>query len=249
MLVHLLELRRRAMLVMSVFAALFILFFYFANDLFSFIISPLLHALPFNNSLIATQITSPVLTPLKLAANLAMITCTPYALFQLWQFTAPALYKNERQHILIPVVSSLLLFCIGMAFCFYGVLPFMFQFFVSALPNQVKMMPDIGNAVDFITRMLLIFGLCFQVPLLCWMLVRLQWLTLASLKQIRPYVIVMAFTVGMLLTPPDVLSQIMLAVPLCVLYESGILLARWQPALRVNQNVVTVDSQSLNNKG
>jgi len=238
MLIHLLELRRRAMWVISVFATLFVLFFYFANALFSFIISPLLQALPYNHSLIATQIAAPVLTPLKLAADLALIACTPYALFQLWQFVAPALYPRERQHIALPVVSSLSLFCIGMLFCFYLVLPFMFQFFAGALPPHVKMMPDIANAVDFITRMLLIFGLCFQVPLICWMLVRMQWLTLTTLKQIRPYVIVSAFTVGMLLTPPDVLSQVMLALPLCLLYELGIILVYLHSGKRLKERAL-----------
>lgn len=247
MLIHLLELRRRAILVISLFAALFVLFFYFANSLFSFIISPLLQALPQGNALIATQVASPVLTPLKLAADLALLACMPFGLFQLWQFVAPALYRQERQSLLLPVVGSLSLFCLGMLFCFYLVLPFMFQFFAAALPPHVKMMPDITNAVDFITRMLLIFGLSFQVPLICWTLVRLQWMTLATLKQIRPYVIVMAFIVGMLLTPPDVLSQVMLALPLCMLYELGILLVRWQPAIKAPENepiVVTYDEKT-----
>lgn len=224
MLTHLLELRRRTLHVMIAFVALFLLFFFFAPNLFHQLVSPLLHVLPMHDPLIATQITTPLLIPIKLAADAAMLCATPYALLQIWSFAAPGLYQRERSTLRWAILGSMLLFVIGVLFCFYVVLPFMLQFFAQAVPAGVRLMPDITYAVDFITRMLLLFGICFQVPLLCVFLVHLQLTNVTTLKTIRPYVIVAAFTIGMLLTPPDVLSQIMLAVPLCLLYELGIIL-------------------------
>ncbi|WED42987.1 twin-arginine translocase subunit TatC [Legionella cardiaca] len=225
MLNYLLELRRRALLVVFFFTAFFFFFFFFANDLFQTLVAPLLGALGSKDSLIATQITSPVLTPLKLAADAAMLCTAPFALLQLWQFIAPGLYRHERYNLRSAILISLSLFLLGMLFCYYIVLPFMFQFFAKAVPLSVRLLPDMAYALDFITRMLLLFGLCFQVPLVCLTLVRLNWVDVDLLKKIRPYIIVAAFTMGMLLTPPDVLSQIMLAVPLCLLYELGLVLA------------------------
>lgn len=225
MLSHLLELRRRTLHVLVVFAALCLLFFFFAPSLFHQLISPLLRVLPLHDSLIATQLTTPLLIPIKLAANAATLCTAPYALLQLWYFASPGLYRQERHSLRWAILGSMTLFCTGVLFCFYVVLPFMLQFFAHTVPVGVRLMPDIAYAVDFITRMLLLFGLCFQVPLLCLLLVHLQFITIAILKVIRPYVIIAAFTIGMLLTPPDVVSQIMLAVPLCLLYELGIILA------------------------
>ncbi|HHF7347501.1 TPA: twin-arginine translocase subunit TatC [Legionella feeleii] len=230
MLSHLLELRKRALHIIITFFSFFLLFFFCANDLFHALISPLINALPKEYSLIATQITSPVLTPIKLAADAAMLCTAPFALLQLWCFVAPGLYRHERYNLRGALTGSLLLFVLGVLFCFYLVLPFMFQFFAKAVPLGVKFMPDMTYALDFITRMLLLFGFCFQVPLLCLTLVRLGWIDVHALKKVRPYVIVAAFTIGMLLTPPDVFSQIMLAVPLCLLYELGIILAKYTPS-------------------
>ena len=225
MLTHLLELRRRTLYVITAFIALFMLFFFFAPNLFHQLISPLLYVLPMHDPLIATQITTPLLIPIKLAADAAMLFTAPYALLQIWYFTSPGLYRRERNSLRWAIFGSILLFCTGVVFCFYVILPFMLQFFAAAVPAGVRLMPDITYAVDFITRMLMLFGLCFQVPLLCLFLVHFQLVNISTLKTIRPYVIVAAFTIGMLLTPPDVLSQIMLAVPLCLLYELGVILA------------------------
>lgn len=225
MLNHLLELRRRTLRVIVVFAALCLLFFFFAPNLFHQLVLPLLRVLPVHDTLIATQLTTPLLTPLRLAADTAMLCTAPYALLQLWSFASPGLYHRERKHLGWAILGSMVLFIMGVVFCFYVVLPFMLQFFAHAVPVGVRLMPDIAYAVDFITRMLLLFGLCFQVPLLCLVLVYLGLTDIKTLKKIRPYIIVAAFTIGMLLTPPDVLSQIMLAVPLCLLYEVGIILA------------------------
>lgn len=225
MLTHLIELRRRTLHVMAAFIALFLLFFFFAPNLFHQLVSPLLHVLPLHDPLIATQITTPLLIPIKLAADAAILCTTPYALLQIWWFASPGLYQQERSTLRWAILGSILLFVVGVLFCFYVVLPFMLQFFAQAVPPGVRFMPDITYAVDFITRMLLLFGICFQVPLLCVFLVYLELIDIAALKTLRPYVIVAAFVIGMLLTPPDVLSQVMLAVPLCILYELGIILA------------------------
>ncbi len=225
MLSHLLEFRRRILQIFACFIMMFAIFFFLAPDLFHTMVLPLLKVLPANDALIATQITTPFLTPVKLAANAALLCTAPFVLWHVWRFAAPGLYQRERSTLRRAIVGSMVLFFSGILFGFYLVLPFMFMFFAQAVPEGVRLMPDMGSAVDFITRMLLIFGLCFQIPLVCMVLVRTQIVSLSALKKLRPYVIVMAFTIGMLLTPPDVLSQVMLAVPLCLLYEAGILLA------------------------
>ncbi|BCA97100.1 sec-independent protein translocase protein TatC [Legionella antarctica] len=225
MLTHLLELRRRALYILYFFSALFLIFFFMAGDFFHAVMSPLLSALPGQSELIATQITSPIMTPLKLAADAALLLSAPFALFHLWRFISPGLHKNEQEQFRGAIFMSVLLFFAGLTFCFYLILPFMFQFFSHALPRGVHFMPDMAYALDFITRMLLLFGLVFQIPLITIVLVRLKTIEVATLKKIRPYIIVGAFIVGMLLTPPDVFSQIMLALPLCILYELGIILA------------------------
>ncbi len=222
---HLLELRRRILYILWVFIGLFFLFFSIAPHLFEQLVSPLLNVLPNHEPLIATEITTPLFIPIILATDAAMLCTTPFAFLQLWYFIVPGLYPAEKKSLRIAALTSLILFFLGVLFCFYIVLPFMLHFFALSVPKHVRLMPDITSTVDFITRMLLLFGLCFQVPLISVFLVHAQLVTITTLKSIRPYVIVGAFTVGMLLTPPDVLSQIMLALPLCALYEVGLLMA------------------------
>lgn len=234
MLQYLLELRQRILAVLVFFCTLFILFFLGANPLFLLIIQPLQHTLTPNSSLIATQITSTVVIPLTIAANASFLCTTPFALIQLWFFAAPGLYQREKKGFIKIAGGSLLLFMMGILFCFFVVLPLMFQFFAQAVPEGIKLMPDITSSTAFITRMLWLFGVAFQVPLLCAMLVQFEIIQRKTLKEIRPYVIVSAFILGMLLTPPDVLSQVMLAIPLCLLYELGILCAAFSKKSRHN---------------
>jgi sec-independent protein translocase protein TatC len=224
MLNHLLELRRRGLQILICFCCLFGIFFFFANDLYHALIKPLLQVLSTQDELIATQVTSPLFTPLQLAIDAALLGSAPFILMHFWRFVSPGLYPEEQYILRIALISSLLLFLAGVLFCFYLVLPFMFHYFAQALPKGVRFMPDMASALDFITRMLVIFGFCFQVPLLCFVLVRLNIISVPTLKKIRPYVIVGSFILGMILTPPDVFSQIMLAIPLCLLYEAGIIL-------------------------
>lgn len=227
MLSHLLEFRRRLLQVFIVFLVLCLSYYCLAPNLFHALVRPLLNVLSAGDSLIATQITTPIFIPVKLAVNAAILSVAPFALLHAWRFAAPGLYQHEHQGLRWAIPCSLLLFFTGMLFGFYLLLPYMFGFFARAVPVGVRLMPDMGYAVDFITRMLLTCGFCFQIPLVCLVLVRLQCIRVSTLCAIRPYVIVLAFTLGMLLTPPDVLSQIMLAIPLCLLYEAGIFLARF----------------------
>ncbi len=223
---HFLELRRRALQVMGVFILFFILLLFFANQLLELLIHPLLRVLPNSSAVIATQVTSALITPIKLSANGAMLLTTPFALWHLWCFAEPGLYLHERRHLKSGLFLCFLLFFLGAIFCYEIILPVMFQFFAKAIPLQVKFMPDMVSTLDFIIWMLIVFGMSFQIPLIFMLLVRLKWVKLGSLIRMRPYAIVGAFILGMLLTPPDVVSQILLAIPLCLLYEIGILLAK-----------------------
>ena len=226
MMQHLLELRRRLIWLVGFFLLLFSLFFSFSSPVFHYLVSPLLHFLPVDDGLIATHVTTSVFIPLTLAADLALLCSVPVGLFHFWQFAAPGLYRREQQGLGWTIVLSMLLFCIGVLFGFYGVLPLMMQLFIQAVPTGVRFMPEMTSTVDFITRMTLLFGLCFQVPLVCVLLVKMGLADRAMLEKARPYWIVAAFILGMLLTPPDVLSQVMLAVPLCLLYEFGLILVK-----------------------
>lgn len=229
----LLEFRKRLIQVFLVFCCLFGLFFWYSDSVFHWYMLPLQHLLPAHSHLIATHITTPVITPLVLACNLALFCATPYAIWQIWRFAAPALYRSERRQFGFLIGFSFVLFCIGCLFCYFFILPFMFQCMIHSLPKEVVLLPDISSVLHFTTEMFIIFGCSFQIPLLCLLLIHLQILDAERCKNLRPYVIVGAFILGMLLTPPDVIAQILLALPLWGLYEMGILLARvYKKAIR-----------------
>ena len=238
MLFHLIELRKRILKVLVVFAGCFILLFLFANDLFQFIIGPLIKVLPEGSTVIATQVASPLITPIHLALNVAILLCTPYALFQTWMFISPGLYQEEKTPLKRFLGLGLLMFIIGAGFCFYIVLPFILKFFVNALPKGVQYFPDMNNVISFINQMIITFGLVFQLPLVCLAGVHLGWFSAKSLKLFRPYFIVSSFIIGMLLTPPDVLSQLLLALPMCLLYEIGILFSTRHENKKLTQSVL-----------
>ncbi|MFZ4076851.1 MAG: twin-arginine translocase subunit TatC [Legionellaceae bacterium] len=226
MLHHLIELRRRLLRVAAFFFIFFALFFFFRLPVFQMIVAPLIRAFPLGGSLITTQMTGPLLVPLRLAFDLALLCSAVVLLIELWAFSVPGLYRHERHEGLVFLSASLILFVLGVMFCFYGLLPFFFELMIHATPQGVLFMPDITSVMDFILILLLVFGLCFQVPLLAVVMVRFHWVSLVTLQNVRPYVIVLAFILGMLLTPPDVLSQIIVAIPLWFLYELGILCVR-----------------------
>lgn len=223
---HLLELRScllRALLsVLIVFACLF----YFANDIYEFISAPLQALLPENSSMIATDVTSPFLTPFKLTLFVSAFIAAPYILFQIWSFIAPALYKNEKK-IAIPLfLSSIFLFYLGIAFAYYVVFPLVFGFFTSVGPESVAVMTDIGSYLSFVLKLFFAFGVAFEIPVATMLLISSGVISPEDLAKKRPYVIVSCFIVGMFLTPPDVISQLMLALPMWLLFELGLIFGK-----------------------
>lgn len=223
---HLLELRQRMLYavigVLIVFAPLAV----FAQELFTFLAGPLLAHMPEASQMIATEVASPFLTPFKLALVMALVLALPWVLFQIWAFVAPGLYHNERRMIVPLLASSTLLFYCGMAFAYFVVFPLVFGFLIGIAPEGVAVMTDIARYLDFILSMFIAFGLAFEVPIAIILLVWAGAVTPSQLAEKRAYVFLGAFVMGMLLTPPDVISQTLLAVPMYLLYEGGIILAR-----------------------
>lgn len=223
---HLLELRNRLLYTVIAVGVVFVALVPFANYLYALIASPLMAALPAGATMIATEVASPFLTPLKFAFVLAFVLAIPYVLYQIWAFVAPGLYRHERQLILPLVVSSTVLFYAGMAFAYFAVFPLVFQFFVSTAPPGVTVMTDIRAYVDFVLTMFLAFGIAFEVPVAVVLLARMGVVNPDSLAKKRPYVVLWVFVIAAILTPPDVFSQIFLAVPTLLLFEVGLFIAR-----------------------
>lgn len=223
---HLVELRNRLLRAVAAVLVVFVALVPFANRLYSLLAAPLLAKLPQGTQMVAIDVATPFLTPIKLAFFAAIVVAMPYLLFQAWAFVAPGLYRHEKRLATPLLVSAIVLFYVGCAFAYFLVMPVVFGFLTATVPEGVAMMTDISHYLDFVLVLFLAFGLCFQVPVAVVILVILGVATPASLVRSRPYVIVGAFVVGAVLTPPDVLSQVMLAVPMCLLYEVGILAAR-----------------------
>lgn len=227
---HLVELRTRFLRALICIVVLFCLLLYFSNDIYEMVARPLVQVLPANSHMIATNVTAPFFTPIKLTIFVAIFLSIPYLLFELWGFIAPALYKNEKRLILPLVFSSTILFYVGLAFAYFVVFPLAFYFFVHTAPDNVVISTDISQYLDFVMTIFLVFGIAFEVPvaiiLLCWAGIT----TPESLKKKRPYMIVAMFAIAMLVTPPDVFSQILLAVPMCLLFELGVFCARFYKA-------------------
>ena len=223
---HLLELRNRLLRVFVVVLVVFAALFPFSESLYLYISEPLRVFLPSSSTMIATEVTSPFLTPFKLALVCAMFISMPYILYQLWAFVAPALYKQEKKIALPLFCASVVLFYTGMAFAYYLVFPLVFLFFTSVAPEGISVMPDIRAYLDFVLKLFMAFGLSFQIPIA---VVILSWLGTVDPNKLatkRPYVFVLCFIVGMLLTPPDIISQALLAIPMWLLFEVGILFGR-----------------------
>jgi sec-independent protein translocase protein TatC len=223
---HLVELRSRLLKAIGAVLLVFLPLLPFATRLFTIVAEPLLAHLPQGTSMIATQVASPFLTPFKLAFFAAVLIAMPVVLYQLWAFVAPGLYKRERRFAVPMLVSSVLLFYAGVAFAYFLVLPRVFGFFTSVAPEGVAVMTDMNAYLDFILALFFAFGFAFEVPVATVLLVKVGFTTPARLAAHRSYVFLGAFVVGAVLTPPDVLSQILLAVPMYLLYEAGIVLAR-----------------------
>ncbi len=224
---HLIELRSRVLRSLLVVALLFIPLYYWANDLYQWIAAPLTAALPDGSSMIATQVATPFLTPLKLSFFAAIFVGVPYLLHQVWAFVSPGLYRHEKKFAVPLLLSSIALFYAGMAFVYFLVFPLIFAFFTQVTPDGVAMMTDINEYLDFVLKMFLAFGIAFEIPIATMLLAWSGIASAAGMARQRPYVIVGCFVLGMLLTPPDVISQLLLALPTWMLFEVGVLLARF----------------------
>ncbi|MDE1487268.1 Sec-independent protein translocase subunit TatC [Xenorhabdus bovienii] len=224
---HLIELRKRILNSLITVLVIFLALVYFSNDIYRLIAAPLMEQLPKGANMIATDVASPFFTPIKLTIMVSVVVSAPMILYQVWAFIAPALYKHERRLIMPLLFSSSVLFYLGMAFAYFVVFPIAFGFFVKTVPAGVVISTDISNYLSFVMALFMAFGVSFEVPvaiiLLCWSGV----VTPESLKRKRPYILVGAFVVGMLLTPPDVFSQTLLAIPMYLLFEVGILLSQF----------------------
>jgi len=224
---HLLELRDRLLRAVLVVLVVFLVLFPFGNDIYHFIAEPLMTVMPEGTSMIATKVASPFLTPFKLSLIAAVFFSMPYLLYQLWGFIAPGLYAHEKKMAMPLLASSVVLFYLGAAFAYYVVFPLVFKFFTSVTPEGVAVMTDISEYLDFVLTLFFAFGLAFEIPIATILLVWMGMTTPQKLASKRPYVIVGAFVIGMLLTPPDVISQTMLALPMWVLFEAGIIFSRF----------------------
>ena len=204
---------------------IFVALFPFANDIYSLLAAPLLNKLPLGGQMIATGVTTPFFVPIKVAMMTAFLLSLPHTLYQVWAFVAPGLYAHEKKFMIPMIVASSLLFLSGMAFAYFLVFPVVFGFIVGTAPEGVAVMTDIGSYLDFVMTLFVAFGLAFEVPIAVVMAVRFGWVSIAALKDARGYVVVGAFVIGAIFTPPDIISQFMLAVPMWLLYELGIIVA------------------------
>ena len=222
---HLIELRDRLLRTLIGFALVLLMLLPFANKIYSLLAAPLLAQLPSGGQMIATAVTTPFFVPMKVAMMAAFIISLPHTMYQAWSFVAPGLYAHEKKFMVPMIVASCCLFLMGMAFAYFLVLPIIFGFIISAAPVGVAVMTDIANYLDFVIGLFFAFGLAFQVPIAVILVVYFGWFDVIQLKAMRAYVVVAAFILGAIFTPPDVVSQFMLALPICMLYELGILLA------------------------
>ena len=223
---HLLELRTRLLRIVAVVLGIFLVLTPFANKLFTVVADPLIEQMPAGTSMIATEVASPFLTPFKLALVLAIFISVPVILHQAWAFVAPGLYNREKRLVLPLLTSSVLLFYLGVAFAYFVVFPLMFGFFTATAPDGVAVMTDINNYLNFILVMFFAFGIAFEVPVATVLLVWTGATTPEKLSRHRAYILLGAFVAGMLLTPPDVISQTLLALPIYLLFEIGVIMAK-----------------------
>lgn len=224
---HLLELRTRILRSLISVLVVFVCIVWFSKDIYAFVAAPLVERMPAGATMIATDVASPFFTPIKLTLVTAVFIAVPMILYQLWAFVAPGLYKHERKLVMPLLVSSSLLFYAGVAFAYFVVFPLVFKFFTSVAPQGVEVATDISSYLDFVLSLFMAFGIAFEIPvaiiLLCWT----GATDPETLRSKRPYIVVAAFVVGMLLTPPDILSQTLLAIPMCLLFEVGLFFSRF----------------------
>lgn len=232
---HLLELRTRLLRAVAAVLVCMVLLLPFAKPLYALLAQPLMQQLPAGASMIATGVAAPFMAPFKFAMMLAVYLAMPVVLHQLWAFVAPGLYQREKSLALPLLISAMLLFYLGMAFAYFAVFPVIFGFFASAAPAGVLVMTDVSSYLDFVLTLFLAFGVAFEVPVVVVLLVMAGFTEVATLQRARPYLVVIAFVIGMVLTPPDIFSQAILALPMCLLFEVGLLVARLLVRRRMTQ--------------
>ena len=223
---HLLELRSRLLKVIFLFAIFSVLGIPFASEIYLFVSAPLIELLPDGSSMIATEVASPFMAPIKLVLYIALMFSMPWLFYQTWMFMSPGLYKNERAFTGPLMLSTVILFFSGAAFAFFVVCPIIFKFFIAMAPESIRVMTDINQYLSFVFKLIFAFGVAFEIPIATILIVKNGIMSKESLVKARPYLIILFLIVGMLLTPPDVFSQLFLAIPMWILFEVGILFAR-----------------------
>lgn len=226
---HLIELRDRLLRAVIGLVVVFVALFPFSGKIYSLLAAPMLAKLPQGAHMIATAVTTPFFVPMKVTMLAAFLISLPWLLYQLWAFVAPGLYAHEKRLLVPLMVSALILFFIGMAFAYFAVFPVVFGFIIGSTPEGVAVMTDIAEYLDFVIGMFMAFGFAFEVPVAVVLIAMLGWVNLQQLQEARAYVVVGAFVLGAIFTPPDIVSQFMLAIPLWLLYEAGMLAVRWLP--------------------
>lgn len=240
---HLIELRSRILRALIAVVGVFACLFAWRSELYTLLANPLLASLPKGGQMIATEVTTPFFVPIKVAMMASFIIALPYVLYQIWAFVAPGLYLKEKRLVVPLIISSTILFICGMAFAYFLVFPVVFGFITATAPQGVAVMTDIDKYLSFVLTLFFAFGLTFEVPIVVILLVKMGFVSIEKLREIRPYVIVGAFVLGAIFTPPDVVSQIMLAVPLWILYEIGIVIASFLSRTDRQENQVLPESE------
>ena len=223
---HLLELRTRLLRVIILFGILVIAGIPFAAEIYSFVAAPLISMLPDGSSMIATEVASPFMAPIKLVIYVAFLFSMPWLFYQAWMFISPGLYKNEKRFTAPLMLSTIILFFTGVSFAFFIVCPIIFKFFIGMAPDSIQIMTDISQYLSFVFKLVFAFGIAFEIPVATILLVKSGIASKSSLAKARPYLIVLFLVIGMLLTPPDIFSQLFLAIPMWILFELGLLLSR-----------------------
>lgn len=236
---HLIELRNRLLRAIVGWLLVFVALFPFADKLYSLLAAPLLSKLPQGAQMIATAVTTPFFVPMKVTMLTAFLIALPWMIYQCWAFVSPGLYTHEKRLIRPLLAAAIVLFFVGMAFAYFVVFPVVFSFLVGSAPQGVTVMTDIAEYLDFVIGLFVAFGFAFEVPVAVVLMALMGWVTLAQLKESRSYVIVGAFVLGAIFTPPDIVSQCMLAIPLWLLYEIGLLVVRWLPTAPASDSAIS----------
>ena len=223
---HLLELRSRLIRILVCFGFLALIGIPFSSDIYTFAASPLLEILPSGSSMIATQVTSPLMAPLKLVFFSALLITMPYLFYEMWMFMSPGLYKKEKSFIAPLMLSTIFLFLSGVAFAYFIVCPIIFKFFIGVAPESISVMTDINQYMNFVIKLIFAFGIAFEIPVATFLLIKSEIVKKETLVKARPYLVIVFFVFGMLLTPPDIFSQLFLAIPMWILFELGLLVSR-----------------------